>query len=155
MILCLRKVLYASAIALSAALLFAVEPAAAKSLLPKFGGAAGVWIASILFFQVTLLAGYLYAYTLTRFVSARAQLWVHTLLLATSIFLLPWVPAGAGAMAGEHPLGRILLALASSIGLPFFALSSTTPLLQAWYGEGAPYRLFALSNAASLAALLA
>ena len=74
----LRKPLFAVTIALSASLLFVVEPAAAKALLPKFGGAAGVWIACILFFQVTLLAGYLYAYALTRFLKhARADRDTH------------------------------------------------------------------------------
>lgn len=151
----LRKPLYAVTIALSAALLFVVEPAAAKALLPKFGGAAGVWIACILFFQTALLAGYFYAWAVTRFIAARAQPAVHIALLALSAGVLPWGPPGAGAVAGDHPLFAILAALAVSIGLPFFALSATSPLLQAWYGEGAPYRLFALSNAASLAALLA
>lgn len=159
MIFGLRKLLYAAAIASSAALLFAIEPAAAKSLLPKFGGAAGVWMACILFFQSALLAGYLYAYALTRWLAPRGQTVVHIAVLAVSAFLLPWATAGATAGApaigGEHPLGQILLALALSIGLPFFALSATSPLLQSWYGEGAPYRLFALSNAASLVALLA
>jgi hypothetical protein len=151
----LRKPLYAVTIALSASLLFVVEPAAAKALLPRFGGAAGVWIACILFFQVTLLAGYLYAYALSRFLGARTQAAIHIALLAVSLCLLPWIPPGAGAASGDHPVLAILTALTESIGLPFFALSATSPLLQAWYGEGAPYRLFALSNAASLAALLA
>lgn len=147
----MRRLLYALTIALSAALLFVVEPAAAKALLPRFGGAAGVWIACILFFQTTLLAGYLYAYALTRFLPPRWQAALHIALLAGAAWLLPWTPpAGAG-----NPPVAILLALTASIGLPFFALCSTSPLLQTWYGEGAPYRLFALSNAASLAALLA
>ncbi len=151
----LRKSLYIAAIALSASLLFVVEPAAAKALLPKFGGAAGVWIACILFFQLTLLAGYLYAFALTRFFPPRVQAAIHIALLAASVCLLRWIPPGAGAASDIHPLPAILMALAASIGLPFLALSATSPLLQAWYGEGAPYRLFALSNAASLLALLA
>ncbi len=151
----LRKYLYAATIALSAALLFVVEPAAAKALLPKFGGAAGVWIACILFFQVTLLTGYLYAYGLTRFFGARAQTAIHIALIAVSVCLLRWIPPGSGAASGDHPLRAILFTLAASLGLPFLTLSATSPLLQAWYGGGAPYRLFALSNAASLAALLA
>jgi hypothetical protein len=151
----LRQPLFAVTIALSASLLFVVEPAVAKALLPRFGGSAGVWIACILFFQLTLLAGYLYAYALTRFLSGRAQTAIHITLLAVSVCVLPWVPPGARAASGNHPLPAILAALAVSIGMPFLALSATSPLLQAWYGEGAPYRLFALSNAASLAALLA
>jgi hypothetical protein len=155
MIVGLRKVLYAVTIALSASLLFVVEPAAAKALLPRFGGAAGVWIACILFFQLTLLAGYLYAWALTRIRGPRVQTAIHAALLAASVCALPWIPPGGGAAAGGHPLFAILTSLAASIGLPFLALSATSPLLQAWYGGGAPYRLFALSNAASLAALLA
>ena len=151
----LRKSLYTAAIALSASLLFVVEPAAAKALLPKFGGAAGVWIACILFFQLTLLAGYLYAFALTRFFRPRVQAIIHIDLLVASVCLLRWVPPGAAAASDIHPLSAILVALAASIGLPFLALSATSPLLQAWYGEGSPYRLFALSNAASLLALLA
>jgi hypothetical protein len=151
----LRKYLYAAAITLSAALLFVVEPAAAKALLPWFGGAAGVWIACILFFQSALLAGYLYAYCLTRFFARGLQAAIHIALLAASIWALHWVPPGPGSQGGEHPLWGILLALATSLGLPFFALSATSPLLQAWFGGAAPYRLFALSNAAALAALLA
>lgn len=150
----MRKPLYAVTIALSAALLFVVEPAAAKALLPRFGGAAGVWIACILFFQVTLLAGYLYAYAVTRYLPRGAQTSVHIVLLAVTAMLLPWMPPGAHGSAAQ-PSIAILMALAASIGLPFFALSATSPLLQTWYGEHAPYRLFALSNAASLAALLA
>ncbi len=151
----LRKSLYAVTMALSASLLFVVEPAAAKALLPRFGGAAGVWIVCILFFQATLLAGYLYAYALTRFLGARAQAVAHIAILAASVFLLPWGPPGSAAAPGDQPLAAVLSALAASIGAPFFVLSATSPLLQVWYGEGAPYRLFALSNAASLAALLA
>jgi hypothetical protein len=151
----LRKPLYAATIALSASLLFVVEPAAAKALLPRFGGAAGVWIACILFFQVTLLAGYLYAYALSRFFNARMQAAFHIVLLAACVFVLPWIAPGSGTAAGDRPLIAILVALTSSIGLPFLVLSATSPLLQTWYGEGAPYRLFALSNAASLVALLA
>jgi len=162
----LRPLLYAIAIALSAALLFVIEPAAAKALLPEFGGSAGVWIACVLFFQVTLLLGYLYAYALTRTVPARAQATVHIALLAACVCLLPWRPPTA--QAGGNPSLAIVSILAASIGLPFFALCTTSPLLQSWYAQGSsaqasstqsgarfPYRLFALSNAASLVALLA
>jgi spermidine synthase len=158
----LRPFLYAIAIALSAALLFVVEPAAAKALLPGFGGSAGVWIACVLFFQVTLLLGYLYAYVLTRTLPAKAQAAVHIALLAACVCLLPWHPPIA--QAGGNPSLAIVSVLAASIGLPFFALCTTSPLLQSWYARAwqaqsgparFPYRLFALSNAASLVALLA
>src|SRR5580658_979290 len=167
----LRPLLYALAIALSAALLFVIEPAAAKALLPEFGGSAGVWIACVLFFQLTLLLGYLYAYALTRTLPAKAQAAVHIALLAACACLLPWRPPMA--QAGGNPSMAIVSILAASIGLPFFALCTTSPLLQSWYSRASsaqpspaqaspvqaaapfPYRLFALSNAASLVALLA
>jgi SAM-dependent methyltransferase len=155
----LRPGLYATTIALSAALLFVIEPVAAKALLPDFGGSAGVWIACVLFFQVTLLLGYFYTYVLTRSLSAKRQAAVHIAMLAASACLLPWHPPVA--QAAQNPSLAILITLAASLGLPFFALSTTSPLLQWWYSQspsGAarfPYRLFALSNAASLAVLLA
>jgi hypothetical protein len=157
----LRPLLYAIAIALSAALLFVIEPAAAKALLPEFGGSAGVWIACVLFFQVTLLLGYLYTYVLTRTLPAKAQAVIHIALLAACVWLLPWHPPMAHAVG--NPSLAIGSILAASIGLPFFALCTTSPLLQSWYAQSSsaqsavrfPYRLFALSNAASLVALLA
>jgi spermidine synthase len=153
----LRPYLYATAIALSAALLFVIEPVAAKALLPEFGGSAGVWIACVLFFQVTLLLGYLYTYLLTRSLPAKAQAAVHVALLATAACLLPWHPPVA--RGGGNPSLAIVSILAASLGLPFFALCTTSPLLQSWYSHFSearfPYRLFALSNAASLVALLA
>ncbi len=151
-----RAILFAAAIALSAALLFAVEPAAAKALLPRFGGSAGVWIACVFFFQTALLLGYLYAFALTRFLKPRAQAIVHCAVLASAATLLRWSPPSAPAVAAAaHPAAAIAAALATSIGFAFFVLAATSPLVQTWYGGVAPYRLFAISNAASLAALLA
>src|ERR1700688_775858 len=119
----LRPLLYALAIALSAALLFVIEPAAAKALLPEFGGSAGVWIACVLFFQVSLLLGYLYTYVLTRTLPAKAQAAIHIALLAVSAYFLPWIPPVA--QAGGNPSLAILSVLAASLGLPFFALCTT------------------------------
>ena len=149
--------LYPVTIAGSALLLFLVQPMIAKALLPRFGGSAGVWVTCMLFFQVALLAGYGYSYAITRHLSRRAQGLVHAALLMTSLAVLPLAPRMQAA-AGQ-PVAAILSALAVSVGLPYFLLSTTSPLLQSWYaGAGAgrfPYWLFALSNAASLAALLA
>jgi hypothetical protein len=144
-------------ILLSAFLLFQVQPMAAKAILPWFGGSPAVWTTSMLFFQTLLLAGYLYADRLIRILAPRAQTRVHLLLLATTIFALPlgidaaWKPIGT-----EAPVPRILALLAASVGLPYFALATTGPLLQAWAASGgrAPYRLYAVSNLGSLAALL-
>jgi hypothetical protein len=151
--------LYAVTIFLSAFLLFQVQPLIAKMILPWFGGSAAVWSASMLFFQLLLLAGYAYAHVSIRFLKPRMQMLVHLALLLGSCALLPilpnpvWRPTQAG-----DPTARILLLLTATIGLPYFLLSSTSPLLQAWFvrrtGSGVPYRLFALSNFGSMLALV-
>jgi spermidine synthase len=152
-----RPLPYALTIGCSSALLFVVQPIMAKAVLPRFGGSAGVWVACMLFFQVMLLAGYFYSFCVTRYLGAGARTALHIALVIASFAVLPLQPR-AWAAAG-HPTLEILLLLAASVGLPFFVLSTTGPLVQWWYaGRQAaqfPYRLFALSNAASLAALLA
>jgi spermidine synthase len=153
------KALYALAIFLSAFLLFQVEPLIAKAILPWFGGVAAVWTVCLLFFQVALLLGYLYAHVLTRSLGRRAQGWVHAGLLAASLLTLPILPREVWRPPGpEQPALHILMVLGLTVGLPFFLLSSTTPLLQAWFAkekeDAGVYRLYALSNAASLLALL-
>ena len=150
---------YALTIFLAAFLLFQVQPIVGKMILPWFGGSASVWTTCMLFFQVLLLLGYLYSHWIVSRLSPYAQSAVHLSLLMSSLFLLPlglnadWQPTGA-----EDPTLRILLVLAFSIGLPFFVLSTTGPLIQAWFARerpaSVPYRLFALSNAGSLIALL-
>ena len=126
--------LYAATIFLSAFLLFQSQPLIAKIILPWFGGSAAVWSAALLFFQLMLLAGYAYAHFLIRFLKARAQMAVHGTLLAASCALLPilpsplWKPVGAG-----DPTLRILAVLLTTLGMPYFLLSATSPLLQAWY----------------------
>jgi spermidine synthase len=142
-------------------LLFLVQPMLAKAILPRFGGSAGVWVTSMLFFQVLLLLGYFYAYCVTRYLAPRVQAGLHLALLLGSLTLLPLgVSFGKASSAAGHPVAAILLLLTVSAGLPYFLLAANSPLQQSWYvasssGEGFPYRLFALSNAASLAALLA
>jgi hypothetical protein len=136
-----------------------VQPIIAKQILPWFGGSAAVWTTCLVFFQSVLLAGYAYADWTTR-LGPRRQALLHVGLLAVSLAFLPilastgWKPLGGE----EQPIGRILLLLAATIGLPYFLLSTTTPLLQMWYWrrfqQAVPYRLFALSNFASLLALL-
>jgi hypothetical protein len=150
---------YACTIFLSAFLLFAVQPMIGKIILPWFGGSAAVWSTCLLFFQAALLAGYFYADRSTRWLKPKRQATLHIALMAVSLALLPilpsptWKPSHAG-----DPSLRILLLLTVTIGLPYLLLSTTSPLLQAWYvaaKPGAvPYRLFALSNFGSLLALL-
>jgi len=149
--------LYAATIFVSAFLLFLVQPIVAKQILPWFGGSAAVWTTCVFFFQFLLLAGYAYAHALVRWLPPRPQLVFHLVLLVVSLASLPivaaagWKPSGA-----EDPGLRILGLLVVTVGLPYFLLSTTSPLVQAWYARrfDSPYRLFALSNLASLAALL-
>ncbi len=150
---------YALTISLSAFLLFAVQPVIAKAILPWFGGSSAVWSTCMLFFQAVLLLGYLYAHWLHQKLPARAQALVHSVLLAVSLAVLPVIPGTEWRTAAPgNPSLRILELLAVTVGLPYFLLSSTSPLLQAWYSrahkQGMPYRLFALSNFASMLALL-
>jgi len=151
--------LHAAIIFLSSFLLFLVQPLIARLILPWFGGSAAVWTTCMLFFQTVLLAGYGYAHFLNAKLPGKLQPLVHTILLALAVALLPIAPGEAWKPAGgEEPVSRILLLLAASVGLPYFLLASTSPLLQAWYVRakpgGNPYRLFAISNFASLAALV-
>jgi hypothetical protein len=151
--------LYAATILLSAFLLFQVEPMIAKIILPWFGGSAAVWSTCLLFFQFVLLLGYLYAHVVTRYVKARAQMILHIVLLAGSLAALRAYPDPAWKPAGNaDPTLGILGLLAATVGLPYFLLSTTGPLLQAWYTRqfhgAVPYRLYALSNAGSMFALL-
>ncbi len=151
--------LYAVTIFLSAFLLFQVQPLIAKFILPWFGGSAAVWSAALLFFQLLLLAGYTYAHLIIKYLKPKQQLMVHGPLLLLAALTLPIIPSDTWKPeVGAEPTFQILALLAATIGLPYMILSSTSPLLQAWFvrtNEGAiPYRLFALSNFGSFLALL-
>ena len=151
--------LYALTIFISAFLLFLLQLIAAKQILPWFGGSAAVWATCLVFFQVALLFGYAYSdWVISRF-QAKRQAVVHTGLLILSLALLPIIPDASWKPGGaENPALRILLLLTVTVGLPYFLLSTTSPLLQAWFARThpgtSPYRLFALSNLASMLALL-
>lgn len=152
-------ILYALTIFVSAFLLFLIQPVIAKQILPWFGGSAAVWTTCLVFFQCALLAGYFYSDLTTRKLGARRQAFVHITLIAIALLLLPIVPDAAWKPRGdEQPSVRILLLLAATIGLPYFLLATTSPLVQAWfsrsYPDASPYRLFALSNLASMLALI-
>jgi SAM-dependent methyltransferase len=151
--------LYALAIFVSAFLLFQVQPVIARLILPWFGGSASVWITCLLFFQVVLLLGYSYGHWLIEYVRPTWQRRIHVALLAASTLALPIIPKDAWKPAGwEDPTLRILSLLAATLGLPYLLLSSTSPILQAWYARrrqaAEPYRLFAFSNAGSIVGLL-
>jgi SAM-dependent methyltransferase len=152
--------LFASTVFTSAFLLFLVQPIIAKQILPWFGGNASVWTVCMVFFQLVLLGGYAYADGLSRKLAPRSQAIVHTALLAASLAFLPILAADGWKPAPDtEPTVRILALLAATIGLPYFLLSTTGPLVQAWFARSFPsgtvYRLFALSNLASLVALIA
>ena len=151
--------LYAITIFLSSFLLFLVQPLIARLILPWFGGTAAVWTTCMLFFQCILLAGYAYAHATSAKLGPRGQAILHTILLAAAAATLPilpdpsWKPEG-----GDEPISRILLLLTATVGLPYLLISSTSPLVQAWFSRARPganpYRLFAVSNFASLLALV-
>jgi hypothetical protein len=146
--------LFGCTVFLSSFLLFSIEPLVAKRILPWFGGSAAVWSTCLVFFQTALLAGYAYA----RLMAKRARPALHGLLLACGFLFLPVGPSDVWrSAAATHPIAHILELLVASIAIPFIALSATSPLLQHWLadmGQRSPYWLFAVSNVASLGALL-
>jgi hypothetical protein len=146
---------------LSAALLFLVEPMFAKMALPLLGGSAAVWTTCLVFFQVTLLAGYAYAHASAELLGKRAQVALHAAVLLAALAMLPvHVPGGWTPPLESNPVGWLLRLLLVAVGLPFFALSATTPILQKWFAlsghpsSGDPYFLYAASNSGSLLGLL-
>jgi len=155
----LRTLSFAVAIATGAFLVFQVQPIVSKRILPWFGGSPAVWTTCMLFFQVVLFGGYLYAHALTRWLSPRRQGMAHTVLVCGALLALPILPdASWKPLADDEPSLRILMLLAATVGLPYFVLAATGPLMQAWFSHvtlgRSPYRFFALSNLGSLLALL-
>jgi hypothetical protein len=141
-------------------LLFLVQPIIAKELLPWFGGAAGVWAICLVFFQVGLLAGYAYADILIRRLGARAQLVAFIAVVVLGAVSLPIVPGMRWhPPVSQDPAWWLLGALAATVGMPYVTMAATTPLIQSWFARAfpmrSPYPLFALSNLASVLALLA
>ena len=153
--------LWVCTIFIGAALLFLVQPIIAKTILPVLGGSPAVWNTCMLFFQATLLAGYLYAHLLTRIESRRSQVIIHLLVLVAAMTMLPiGLPEDWKPPVEQSPVGWLLLALALSVGSSFFALASAAPLLQQWFSATPhrlakdPYFLYVASNAGSMLALL-
>jgi SAM-dependent methyltransferase len=153
----LLRSLYGLTIFLSAFLLFVVEPMAAKQLLPTLGGSSAVWTTCLVFFSVMLLLGYLYAHWISTNFKPLRQAIIHIALLTAALLTLGVHVRPGPSAVSYHPALTVFRVLATVIGLPYLALSATTPLLTAWYagsfGSDSPYRLFALSNLASLLAL--
>jgi hypothetical protein len=154
--------LFTVTVFLSATLLFSVQPMFGRMILPMFGGAPAVWNASVVFFQLALLAGYAYVHLTIKWLGVRRQAVLHLLVLLAPLALLP-IRARSGwwPPTPMHPLSSVFLVLVISVGFPFFVVSTSAPLLQRWFGGTTdtsardPFFLYAASNAGSLGALLA
>jgi EF hand len=149
----------AATILVSAFLLFQVQPVITKKILPWFGGSPAVWTTCVLFFQLVLLGGYAYAHLITHQVQPKWQGVLHLTIVIVAALMLPIVPRDWWKpIDGDMPAMRILALLAAVVGVPYFVLSTTGPLVQAWFARlypgRSPYRLYSLSNIGSLAALL-
>jgi hypothetical protein len=146
----------------SAALLFSMQPMFGKMILPEFGGAPAVWITSLVFFQLMLLVGYLYVHVTSAWLGQTKQAIVHSvLLLIVPVVAIPIrVHAGWGLTSPMRPITSVFLVLLASVGLSFFVVSTTAPLLQRWFGgtthrlANDPFFLYAASNVGSIGALL-
>lgn len=155
------QLVFTMTLTLSAGLLFWIQPMFAKMVLPMLGGAPAVWNTSMVFFQASLLAGYAYAHYSTRHLDLRYQSLLHVIVLAIAFLALPiGVATGWSPPTSTTPVGWLLALLTVSIGLPFFAVSATAPLLQKWFAHtrhkdaSNPYFLYAASNIGSILALL-
>ena len=158
----LLPLLYGLTLFVSALLLFSIQPMFAKMVLPKLGGAPAVWSVAMVFFQTVLLAGYAYAHLLNRLLPSRRAAMLHMALVGLTAMALPIAVApGWSAPPSEGTALWLFGLFALSIGLPFFTLSASAPLLQSWFAAsghrqaGNPYVLYAASNLGSFAALFA
>jgi hypothetical protein len=150
---------YFISVFISAFLVFQIQPVISKIILPWFGGGAGVWTTSMLFFQFFLLVGYLYAYILTKILKVKHQIVLHLVCLLCSLFLLPYnIPDIQNILISGSPTWAVLKVLFVGLGFPYLILSANTPLLQHWFTRETkgvqPYRLYAVSNMGSFLALV-
>jgi hypothetical protein len=152
---------YATTLFLSATLLFLVQPMIAKMILPLLGGTPAVWNTCMVFFQAVLLAGYTYAHLTTSWLGVRRQAVVHLILLLTPLVVLPISVSEGWVRSGDaNPIPWLLGLLLASVGLPFFVVSTSAPLLQKWFASTGhpsaqdPYFLYGASNLGSMLALL-
>ena len=153
--------LFATTLFLSSLLMFAIEPIVARTVLPILGGTPMVWNTCVLFFQILLLAGYAYAHGVARWLGRRRARVAYGVVLLLPFLTLPFsIGPDAQPPADGNPIGWLLLALAKSIGLPFFALAATAPILQRWFADtdhpsaADPYFLYTASNLGSLLSLV-
>ncbi len=157
----LPVLVFASTLFLSATLMFILQPMFGKILLPLLGGTPAVWNTCMVFYQTLLFLGYLYAHRISAGLSIQRQIQIHTVLLIVSIAALPVaLPANIDPPTDSNPTLWLIAILFRSIGVPFFVVSTTAPLLQRWFSKTGhdkshdPYFLYAASNAGSLLALL-
>jgi hypothetical protein len=155
-------IIYAIAIFVSALLLFIVEPMFARMILPLLGGSPSVWNTAVVFYQAMLLFGYIYAHAATKWLGVRRQAALHIVLLLLPLLVLPiGIPAGWTPPTQANPAPWLLALLLVAVGLPFFVVSASSPLLQTWFAAtrhraaADPYFLYAASNVGSMLALLA
>lgn len=152
--------LFASTTFIASGLLFLVQPMFAKLLLPRLGGSPSVWNTCVLFFQTTLLLGYLYAHFSTRWLGVRRQTLCHMCLLVAPLVFLPFAAGNGEPAAVDSPVWWLLRTMTVRIGVPFFVVSASAPLLQRWFATlpmasaRDPYFLYAASNLGSMLALL-
>jgi hypothetical protein len=160
--------LFAASIFLSAFLLFQIQPIMGKIILPWFGGTPAVWSTAMLFFQLLLTGGYVYAHWLIGHIRIQKQPIIHMALITMAIVLLilfsfvwtsPIIPDSSWSPQDVNsPILDIFKLLIVSIGLPYFILASNGSLMQAWYSRSFPEqtytRLYALSNLGSLLGLI-
>ena len=155
------QILFALTLFVSATLLFAVQPMFAKMVLPLLGGTPAVWNTCMVFYQATLLFGYVYAHLSIKWLGPRRQAALHM-----ALFCLPWIVLPIGVALGwtpptdSNPIPWLLMLLAVSVGLPFLFVSASAPMLQAWFSATGhrsakdPYFLYSASNLGSILALL-
>src|SRR5215211_5429401 len=153
--------IYTVTMFLSALLLFMVQPMFAKMALPLLGGSPAVWNTAMVFYQAMLLGGYIYAHVATRWLGARRQAAIHLLMLVLPLLALPiGIPSGWLPPTQTNPAPWFLALLFVAVGLPFFVVSASSPMLQTWFAStrhraaADPYFLYAASNIGSMLALL-
>lgn len=156
--------LFSLTLFVSAFLLFCVQPMIARMVLPLLGGTPAVWTTCMVFFQALLLAGYAYAHIVTSKIQLRIQVLMQSALVLLPAVVLPFgIPADAtrSLSATVNPTGWLLLLLLGVVGLPFFVVATSAPLLQRWFSQTGhpkaadPYFLYGASNLGSMLALLA
>jgi SAM-dependent methyltransferase len=155
-------IVYSITIFTSAALLFVVQPMVGRMVLPLLGGSPAVWNTAMMFYQAVLLAGYAYAHFTTRWLGVRRQAMLHAVMLLLPLLAMPvMIPHGWVPPATHNPIPWLLALMALMVGVPFFVVSATSPLLQRWFAASGhraavdPYFLYAASNCGSLLALVA